>query len=127
MSRQLVNRSPDLKKLRDEGYEIEIRRGHLLVHHIPYVNSRREIAYGVLVTALGDLAGDKTVRPQDHVIHFIGEHPCDADGNAIAAIQHSSGRRTLTEGVEIDHSFSNKPPEGYPDYHAKVTRYCRII
>ncbi len=127
MSRQLINRSPDLKRLRDEGYELEIRSGHLLVHHVPYVNARREIAYGTLVTPLGDLAGDRTARPQDHVIHFIGEHPCDREGNIIGAIQHSSGRRKLAEDIEVDHSFSNKPPEGYPDYYAKVTRYCRII
>jgi hypothetical protein len=33
----------------------------------------------------------------------------------------------LAEGVEVDHSFSNKPPDGYPDYYEKVTSYCRII
>jgi biotin operon repressor len=38
MSLQLISRSPDLKQLRDEGYEIEVNGGHLVVHQIPYVN-----------------------------------------------------------------------------------------
>ena len=38
-----INRSPDLKLLVDEGFEIEVKGGHLIVHHIPYVNSSREI------------------------------------------------------------------------------------
>jgi len=127
MSQKLVSHSPDLKKLRDEGYEIEVRKGHLLVHQIPYVTARKDVAFGVLVTSLGDLAGDRTAKPQDHMMYFIGEHPCDKNGNLLKGIQHGSGKQTLAEGIEVDHSFSNKPPDGYPDYHAKVTTYCRII
>lgn len=127
MSHKLISHSPDLKRLRDEGYEIDVKNAHLIVHSIPYVNSRREIALGTLVTPLGDLAGDRTSRPQDHVIHFAGEHPCDKEGNIIKGIQHSSGRKTLAEGIEVDHLFSNKPPSGYADYYEKVTNYIRII
>ena len=38
MSQQLISHSPDLKRLRDEGYEIEVRGGYLLIHHIPFVD-----------------------------------------------------------------------------------------
>lgn len=127
MSHKLIGLNPDLTRLRDDGYEIEIKKGHLLVHSIPYVNSKREICSGVLVTPLGDLAGDKTTKPQDHVIHFIGEHPCDKDGNKLKGIQNASERKTLADGIVIDHSFSNKPPSGYPDYYEKVKTYCLII
>lgn len=127
MSHKLISHSPDLKKLRDEGYEIEIKNAHLLVHSVPYVNEKKEIARGMLVSPLGDLAGDRTVKPQDHVIHFAGEHPCDNAGNLIKGIQHSSGRKTLAEGVDVDHSFSNKPSNGYADYYEKVTTYVKII
>lgn len=127
MSHKLISHSSDLKKLRDEGYEIEIKNAHLLVHSVPYVNSKREIAMGTLVAPLGDLAGDRTSKPQDHVIHFTGEHPCDKEGNLIKGIQHSSGRKTLAEGVEVDHSFSNRPPNGYTDYYEKVITYIRVI
>lgn len=94
---------------------------------MPYVNARKEIARGALVSPLGDMAGDKTTRPQDHVIHFAGDHPCDKEGNLIKGIQHSTGKKTLAEGVEVDHSFSNKPEGGYADYYEKVTTYVKII
>lgn len=37
MSAELLNHSLDLKRLRDEGYSVEIREGHLLVHYVPYI------------------------------------------------------------------------------------------
>ena len=47
-----INRSADLNKLRDEGYDLEVRSGCLLVKDIPYVNSSKEIKLGVLVIKL---------------------------------------------------------------------------
>jgi hypothetical protein len=94
---------------------------------VPYVNSECKIKYGVLVSTL-DLAGDKTVKPQDHVINFIGEHPCNKDGSIIKQIQHQSGQKTLKDDILIDHSFSNKPrPDGYLDYYEKIMGYIAII
>lgn len=37
MSHQLISRNPDLTQLRDEGYDIEIRAGYLLLKNVPYV------------------------------------------------------------------------------------------
>ena len=128
MSQQLIDRSPDLKKLRDEGYHLEIRSGYLLVEGIPYVNSRREIKFGTLVINLV-LAGNVTARPDDHVAHFSGEYPCNDDGTEIDKIRNQSGQRLLADGVTIQHSFSAKPvPQGfYQDYHAKVATYVAIL
>jgi hypothetical protein len=128
MSQQLIDRSPDLKKLRDEGYHLNIRSGYLLVEGIPYVNSRREIKFGTLVMNLV-LAGNVTARPDDHVAHFSGEYPCNDDGIEIDKIRNQSGRRLLADGVTIQHSFSAKPvPQGfYQDYHAKVATYIAIL
>jgi hypothetical protein len=125
MSRQLINHSPDLKKLGDEGYEIEIIGGHLVVRHIPYVNASKEIDYGILVSELSLTSADKTAKPGTHVIHFQGQHPCDKDGKIISTIQHSSQKHNL--GVEVHHSFSNKPANGYNNYYEKITRYIEII
>jgi hypothetical protein len=52
MQPALISHSPDLQKLWDEGFDLEICGGHLLVHHIPYLNSQREIKYGTIVTPL---------------------------------------------------------------------------
>ena len=62
MSQRPINRSADLKKLRDEGYDLEIRSGCLLVKDVPYVNSRKEVKRGILVIKLV-LADDETVEP----------------------------------------------------------------
>lgn len=126
MSQKLINRSPDLKRLRDEGYEIEIRQGHLLVHSIPYVDTNRKVQRGVLVSELS-LAGETTVRPSTHVAHFQGDHPCTKDGIPIEPIKHASRTQDLAGCIKINHSFSNKPSAGYADYYEKMTRYAMII
>lgn len=126
MSLELISLSPDLRRLRDEGYDLEVREGYLRLKQVPYVNSRKEIRYGVLVSNL-KLAGNVTERPDDHVVHFVGDHPCNRDGSEILGIKHQSVEKSLLPGLVVHHSFSNKPAGGYPDYHAKMTRYVAII
>jgi hypothetical protein len=126
MLQQQINRSSDLKQLRDEGFEIEVKGGHLIVHHIPYVNSQREVKFGKLITTLS-LNNDVTIKPDNHVINFMGEHPCNNDGSIITAIQHSQLNQQLFDGIVLNYSFSNKPPNGYDNYYHKVTRYAEII
>ncbi|MCX6350238.1 MAG: ThiF family adenylyltransferase [Bacteroidetes bacterium] len=127
MSQQLINHSPDLKHLRDEGYEIEVKGGYLLIHHIPYVNSSKEIKFGTLISELTLSSNTRTSPPSTHVINFMGEHPCNKDGKIITQIQHGSPNQMLFDGVTINHSFSNKPAAGYTDYYHKVSNYANII
>jgi len=129
MSQQLINRSPDLKRLQDEGYEVEIRSGHLLMKNVPHLNSKKEVRRGTLVTTL-TLAGDKTTTPDDHQAHFLGEVPCNEDGTPNGKILNQSGKRSLGPGVEIEHSFSAKPKTNggrYLDYYEKMTTYAAIL
>ncbi|MDI1324431.1 MAG: ThiF family adenylyltransferase [Algoriphagus sp.] len=126
MSQQLINRNPHLKRLRDEGYQVEIQGGHLIVHHIPYLNSNKEIKYGILVSQI-TLVGGNVAAPHTHVIDFAGENPCNIDGSVISEIQHSVNQKRLTTTLVIDRSFSNKPPAGYPNHYEKVKRYADII
>ncbi len=127
MSLQLINHSPDLKHLRDEGLEIEVKGGYLLTHQIPYLNHLKEIKRGILVSALDLASSNRTSAPSNHVIYFIGDYPCNKDGSSIEGIRHESKNQTLVEGVITNHSFSNKPANGYSDYYHKVTRYIEII
>lgn len=127
MSQQLINHSPDLKKLRDEGYEIEIHGGHLVVRHIPYVNSSSQIHFGVLVTNLNLVSPTRTSHPGTHVIFFQGQHPCNKDGSLLSAIHHQTHTQSIGPNLVVQHSFSNKPVNGYKDYYEKVTRYIDII
>jgi len=126
MSQELISHSRDLKKLRDEGYEIEVRSGYALVHSVPYVNASRQIKFGTLVSEL-TLAGDRTTKPNTHVIYFRGEHPCNKDGTKMIGIQHQSKDEMLLDGVQVNHSFSNKPPNGYDDYYGKFTQYICLM
>ncbi len=126
MSQKLINLSPDLKKLRDEGYEIEVRQGHLLIHSVPYVNVDKQVLFGILVSDL-TMAGDVTAKPGSHVAYFKGEFPCSQEGVPIGQIKHVTGKKSLAAGIEVDHSFSNKPNAGYVDYHHKMTQYMKII
>lgn len=127
MSQQLISRSPDLQRLLNDGYEVEIVGGRFLrINNVPYVTSRREVARGALVTVL-TLGGGITIKPGDHIARFTGEHPCNVDGTEIAAIKHSSGREALDRGLVVDHSFSNRPNVDYPDYYEKMTTYIAFI
>ena len=126
MSHKLISHSPDLKKLRDEGYDVEIRSGYLLVKDVPYVNARREVRRGILVSTL-TLAGDVTTTPDTHVAYFTGDHPCRSDGRDIDQIKNPSGGKQLAEGVVVNHTFSAKPNPPHPDYHAKMTMYVDIL
>ena len=128
MFQQIVDASPDIKRLVEENYIIEIRNGYLLAHDIPYVNNNKEVKRGVLVSLL-NLAGYKTLRPTDHVCYFEGEHPCRKDGSALTSIFHQkyAPGSVLADGVPISFSFSSKPSEGYKDYYEKMTTYIKII
>ena len=127
MSGRLISRSSDLQRLQDEGYEVEIRSGFLLLHSVPHVTSRREVAMGTLVTDL-TLNNDQTQQPGDHQVWFVGEHPCNRDGSVLSAIGARTATQVLCEGLEVHHRFSCKPPGGhYLDYYAKMTQYVEIV
>ncbi len=126
MSLKLINHSLDIKKLRDQGYEVEIIGNYLLVHSIPYLNASKKVVKGTLVTNVS-IANNQVTRPNNHVIHFAGEFPCNIDGTIITQIQHVSNTVNLAEGIVVNHSFSNKPVQGYLDYFEKVTQYIKII
>ena len=126
MQHSLIAHSADLQRLVADGYELEVRSGHLLVHHVPYVSEERKVEYGILVSEL-TLAGEATTKPSTHVAMFVGGMPCDTEGNRLEKIFHSAKRRDLGGGLVAEFNFSSKPPEGYADYHHKMTTYEAII
>ena len=125
MSLELINHSPDIKKLRNEGYEVSIHGTHLVITNIPYVDQSKQVKRGTLVSDITIGAG-KVAPPGTHVAYFAGGHPCNADGTIIQSIRLGPVSNILG-GVKVDHSFSNKPPGGYNDYYSKMTQYIRII
>src|SRR5690349_170813 len=105
MSQQPINLSQDLRRLKDEGYALEVREGYLIVSDIPYVTSKSEVRRGKLICAL-ELAGDIAKPPADHVAKWAGEHPCHHDGSKLSKIENSSNREKLLSNLFADHTFS---------------------
>jgi tRNA A37 threonylcarbamoyladenosine dehydratase len=130
MSNTLIDHSPDLKRLRDEGYEVETRGAFLLVHNVPYVNASREIKRGTLVSPLTLSTPTRAGKPGDHVIHFTGDQPCNWDGSVIQSLPHPNpGPKVLDEKniISTKCSFSNRPKDDFPDYYEKVISYIGVI
>jgi hypothetical protein len=129
MSRQLVSRSPDLKRLEDEGYDLSIRENHLLVK-VPYVNAQCEVALGTLASGL-TLSGDATATPNSHVAFFIGakegDIPCDNHGCELQDLINQRGPINLGGDLVASCSFSHKPNPTYPDYYEKMSTYSDML
>jgi hypothetical protein len=128
MSLLQISHSPDLLRLREAGYNIEVTKGgYLVVRDVPYVSSARVVRQGALVSKL-DLAGDRTRTPEDHTMMFIGEFPCHADGRPMEMLRLDSNPVKLDDGLEVQHKFSRKPlNRNYVDYFEKVEAYVALI
>lgn len=127
MSQKPIDLNPDLRRLRDEGYSVDVRDGYLVVSDIPYVDAHRIVRRGVLVSELTMLA-DRTQTPSTHVIKFAGEYPCTNEGVPIEAIRNQSQHEQVAPGLYVNHAFSSKPTIGYyKDYYEKIRTYAGII
>ena len=126
MSEQLVNHSPDLRRLRDEGYDIEIRSNYLLVRQVPYVTADRVVARGILVSELST-SGSTTTTPNTHVVTFAGSIPCDDHGRELNVIINQRGSFPVDGTLTASYMFSSKPAGGYPDYYEKMTSYVDML
>jgi hypothetical protein len=126
MSKQLISRSADLQRLRDEGYDIGVRSNYLVVNGVPYVTAERTVEYGSLVSELST-SGDTTTTPSTHEIFLVGSIPHDHQGSELTNMINQRGEIALAADLVACCSFSRKPSEGYPDYYEKVTSYVGIL
>lgn len=128
MSQELICRNLDLQKLQSDGFEIEVRGGLLIVHHIPYLNSKTEMLSGTLVMSL-NTSGNTVVRPHDHTAYWIGQQPCNSDGSIIPSLVNGPRRNNLGDGLISDFFLSCCPDTmgGYKNYYDKVTVYFNTI
>jgi len=133
MSEVLISLNSDLHRLQEEGFVMEECDGCLIVHHIPYLNTNHQIKDGVLIMPLCT-TGNRTTRPNDHTAHWVGEQPCDVNGNPLPSLVNPNGRQITCKGVRSNFFFSchaekeEFPPNGnYPDYYEKVKHYFDLI
>ena len=126
MSTTLIDLSDDLRRLRNEGYEVGVQANFLVLRNIPYITPDGKVERGALVSQLA-VSGDVTTRPGDHVVYFDGDLPHDVDGNPVWQEGCARHDQDLGDGLVVKWMFSRKPPNGYIDYHDKMTRYVRAI
>lgn len=128
MSQRPIARSPDLKRLRDEGYNLQIVEGYLVVRDVPYLNGKGEIKHGILVCALSAV-NDIAMPPGDHTAHFIGDYPCHADGSQMSQVVNSPNDVQINKDLRSNFYLSAKPKpaDNYKDFHHKITTYCRLF
>ena len=124
MSQKLFNLSPDLKRLREEGYYVEKIGGFLVMREVPYVDSQKRVRLGALISSLC-LAGDITTKPDNHQLHFAGDFPCHADGSLIK-LGRQACNITVADLI-AKHKFSSKPINGYTDYYHKMSTYANLL
>jgi len=128
MQQLLTNHNPDLLKLHQEGYDIDVIGGHLVVRQIPYVTPAQQVKYGTLVCVLTYSTPTKISSPPDHTIYFIGETPCNGQGQHLSAIINNSNSQQLTSELTVQHYFSSRPITGnYQNYYDKVRTYAEIL
>lgn len=128
MSQELICHNPELQRLQSEGFEIEVRGGLLIVHHIPYLNCKTEMLSGTLAMVL-NTSGNTVVRPHDHTAYWIGQQPCNSDGSIIPSLVNGPRRNNLGSGLISDYYLSCYPDStsGYRNYYDKVMVYFNTI
>jgi hypothetical protein len=123
----LVARSPDLARLVDEGYDIEIRDAFLLVHHVPYVTSAGKVDHCILVSEL-TTNGAHTIEPQNHTVWVVGDVPHDHQGNKVTIVINDEQPLNVLDGLTASCQMSGKPSGKLPtDYHHKMANYVTIL
>ena len=115
----------DIEKLAAEGFIVELREGHVVLHEIPYVDTARRIRRGQLVAVYQP-------NPQPNVFNhpawFKGDMPCGIDGQPLVGINGHDAKATLGISIKIDRMFSTKPQIGcYAGHYEQLHRYVDLI
>lgn len=128
MSARLIALSPDLSRLREEGFEVDVRGGHVVVANVPYVTAEQRVSRAALVIPL-TTTGERTGVPPDHTAWWTGSMPCHRTGAPIVRIDAGAVPQEIAPGLLVHHRFSSKPqPAGrYDDYYEQFTAYIQII
>lgn len=119
--------NPSIKRLFEEGFEIEIVRQHLLVHSIPYLNQSRELKLATLACPFTE-NGEFDTQPQDHTMFFRGENPYNANGTPMSQVVNSPRKQVLFDNFDVDYFLSNKPNnQPFINFYDKVIHYHTLF
>lgn len=122
----LVDLSADLTRLREDGYDVEVRDGNLLIHHVPYVMVSGKVGRCILFSEL-TTNGEHTVKPGRHEAWVIGEIPYDHQGQKLSIVIEE-GNIDHGEGLIASCRLSGKPGGQHPEnYYQKMSNYVQVL
>ena len=101
---------------------------HVVVNNVPYVTCDGLVAEGKLLIAV-TISGEN-INVGDHQIEFMGQFPYTASGVKMDNLFNEiPTNNQLTEGIESNYRFSNKPTEGevLDDCYKKFKHYEALI
>ena len=131
MFQKLVSHNDDIRRLVEKGFAVGIDSNYLIVRDIPYLDDKRELKWGAIVSKL--VAAD-TVRfvQDDHQIFFSGGVPHGLDGAPIPNLGGGPCNLALSPSacdVVVQRRFSNKPKvaKKFTDFFEKIECYVTII
>ena len=133
MSSPVIAHSPDLARLRAEGFEIQVHpSNHVVVRSIPYVTAEGTVAYGTLFIPIEQLNGNVVGPPPNHQAYFAGSFPHSNQGaklTVLLAPGTAPGNFVLGKDLVAQFHLSYKSPKivaatgKYSDYYDLVTSY----
>jgi uncharacterized protein DUF6791/ThiF family protein len=128
---KLVSHNDDIRRLVEKKYAVGFDSNYLIVRDVPYLDNKRELRIGAIVTKLVFVNQEKVVQ-DDHQIFFAGGVPHGLDGQPIQNLGGNTCGLTLSEAakdVVVERSFSNKPKvtEKFADFFEKIESYVSII
>ncbi len=129
MSIHLVDHNLPLKRLRDNGYDIEVEGHYLIVRQVPYLDARDTVhCDGVLVDRLQLSGNTEVCEPFNHQMYFAGEQPQGIDSETLAISRDDNTVGSIGHGVIVNWALSCKlKNRKYCDYYEKVVHYDNVI
>lgn len=127
MSHPLINLDPDFARLQDEGYDIEVRGGYFLVHHVPFLGKDGKLQFGDLRINLR-MSGSQILPPTVHTAYWWKERPCIESGDYIPSLGDLRENADFGNGLLPSFMFSLYPDNGmYKSYYDKAVSYYNTI
>jgi hypothetical protein len=120
VSRPPLRASADLARLANEGFDLDLVGGELVVRQVPFLDAEGRVRFGNLMMHLS-LAGDETVAPRGHIAHFGPGTPCDGKGKRLEML-HPYSATERGGGLVSHHMVCTIPLQGsFVDHYAMVT------
>src|SRR5665213_1759914 len=124
MSSPPPGHSKPIDRLFDDGYDLVVEFGHLVVRRIPYISPEGVRNDGMLALPINDSDGAYADAIGNHTILFVGQEPFDEHGIALGTLME----RDIGHGLATMYQLSFKPPSGtHAGLYEKVRSYARIL